>query len=124
MVASFPSSCISAADADALSEMASWPSSTTLPELIALLLEADDCEAAQWEGEKVWYGMGAPVVAGALCAASLERLVYLDAQLAVPIALTAPTPHMSAGKPELVSCLLYTSPSPRDQRGSRMPSSA
>ena len=30
-------------------------------------------------------------------------------------------------KPELVSvntCLLYTSPSPRDQRGSRMPSSA
>ena len=24
----------------------------------------------------------------------------------------------------LVSCLLYTSPSPRDQRGSRMPSSA
>ena len=103
MVASFPSSCISAADADALSEMASWPSSTTLPELIALLLQADDCEAAQWEGEKVWYGMGAPVVAGALCAASLERLVYLDAQLAVPIALTAPTPHMSAGQPELVS---------------------
>ena len=25
---------------------------------------------------------------------------------------------------ELESCLLYTSPSPRDQRGSRMPSSA
>ena len=25
---------------------------------------------------------------------------------------------------ELVICLLYTSPSPRDQRGSRMPSSA
>ena len=29
------------------------------------------------------------------------------------------------GKPStVVSCLLYTSPSPRDQRGSRMPSSA
>ena len=28
------------------------------------------------------------------------------------------------GAPDLVSCLLYTSPSPRDQRGSRMPSSA
>ena len=27
-------------------------------------------------------------------------------------------------KPMLASCLLYTSPSPRDQRGSRMPSSA
>ena len=25
---------------------------------------------------------------------------------------------------EVISCLLYTSPSPRDQRGSRMPSSA
>ena len=25
---------------------------------------------------------------------------------------------------QLISCLLYTSPSPRDQRGSRMPSSA
>ena len=25
---------------------------------------------------------------------------------------------------ELMACLLYTSPSPRDQRGSRMPSSA
>ena len=25
---------------------------------------------------------------------------------------------------QLINCLLYTSPSPRDQRGSRMPSSA
>ena len=28
------------------------------------------------------------------------------------------------GNPVYYSCLLYTSPSPRDQRGSRMPSSA
>ena len=28
------------------------------------------------------------------------------------------------GKAEIIGCLLYTSPSPRDQRGSRMPSSA
>ena len=28
------------------------------------------------------------------------------------------------GTDELLGCLLYTSPSPRDQRGSRMPSSA
>ena len=27
-------------------------------------------------------------------------------------------------EPEVKACLLYTSPSPRDQRGSRMPSSA
>ena len=31
-------------------------------------------------------------------------------------------PYANAG--ELIFCLLYTSPSPRDQRGSRMPSSA
>ena len=29
-----------------------------------------------------------------------------------------------AGLVQMLSCLLYTSPSPRDQRGSRMPSSA
>ena len=32
--------------------------------------------------------------------------------------------YMSQSSKELSSCLLYTSPSPRDQRGSRMPSSA
>ena len=29
-----------------------------------------------------------------------------------------------SGDDALIGCLLYTSPSPRDQRGSRMPSSA
>ena len=29
-----------------------------------------------------------------------------------------------SGSPASTTCLLYTSPSPRDQRGSRMPSSA
>ena len=33
-------------------------------------------------------------------------------------------PVMRALNPKLIYCLLYTSPSPRDQRGSRMPSSA
>ena len=33
-------------------------------------------------------------------------------------------PSMQEGSEELMTCLLYTSPSPRDQRGSRMPSSA
>ena len=31
---------------------------------------------------------------------------------------------LTAAHEMLISCLLYTSPSPRDQRGSRMPSSA
>ena len=37
--------------------------------------------------------------------------------------LTDPSEQLS-GEISLYSCLLYTSPSPRDQRGSRMPSSA
>ena len=40
---------------------------------------------------------------------------------------TKPWPALSADKPSAghgFVCLLYTSPSPRDQRGSRMPSSA
>ena len=40
--------------------------------------------------------------------------------------LRAPTPSAAAmsATPDLNTCLLYTSPSPRDQRGSHMPSSA
>ena len=33
-------------------------------------------------------------------------------------------PHDAKENPNITACLLYTSPSPRDQRGSRMPSSA
>ena len=36
----------------------------------------------------------------------------------------APAPGMSDDVRAAITCLLYTSPSPRDQRGSRMPSSA
>ena len=32
--------------------------------------------------------------------------------------------HIPVGSVVCIICLLYTSPSPRDQRGSRMPSSA
>ena len=35
-----------------------------------------------------------------------------------------PPPQRDALEPLIEDCLLYTSPSPRDQRGSRMPSSA
>ena len=34
------------------------------------------------------------------------------------------TPKRSAGSTKLIVCLLYTSPSPRDKRQARMPSSA
>ena len=35
-----------------------------------------------------------------------------------------PFPYEGDEDPDLINCLLYTYPSPRDQRGSRMPSSA
>ena len=47
------------------------------------------------------------------------ELSKVSAEIARDIADAADHPVIVAG-----SCLLYTSPSPRDQRGSRMPSSA
>ena len=50
----------------------------------------------------------------------LARWVYTLAAVARNLAS-----HESTGRDEIIkACLLYTSPSPRDQRGSRMPSSA
>ena len=42
----------------------------------------------------------------------------------VATSAAAAKPPPASARPLYVSCLLYTSPSPRDQRGSRMPSSA
>ena len=45
----------------------------------------------------------------------------------VPLLLVTSALHLKASADtlsEFDACLLYTSPSPRDQRGSRMPSSA
>ena len=46
------------------------------------------------------------------------RQIEIDAGLVCAVAYS----HVEVG--EYLLCLLYTSPSPRDQRGSRMPSSA
>ena len=53
-----------------------------------------------------------------------EFVTVASAPLVVPpeYGLTPPSP--GAPRPQELACLLYTSPSPRDQRGSRMPSSA
>ena len=48
-------------------------------------------------------------------------LINLAWGLAVYVGVVVAGPYSSA---HLNPCLLYTSPSPRDQRGSRMPSSA
>ena len=64
----------------------------------------DTAEAASDDAYTVTHAMGDTVIEG-----TPERVVVLD------------SPHLDA----LVAlCLLYTSPSPRDKRQSRMPSSA
>ena len=71
-------------------------------------------------------------------AQALERRILLfDGAMGTEIQKHQPKPEdfpdnkdgfndgLSQTRPELIkTCLLYTSPSPRDQRGSRMPSSA
>ena len=44
--------------------------------------------------------------------------------IAFPLVFSGDTPVVGISDDRLYPCLLYTSPSPRDQRGSRMPSSA
>ena len=56
-----------------------------------------------------------------------DRLSFSDAKNSppVPVALQAIVNRAASKAPaDRYPCLLYTSPSPRDQRGSRMPSSA
>ena len=55
-----------------------------------------------------------------------SRRVAMDRSLgdAESAASSSPVPDARAYVVSLSACLLYTSPSPRDQRGSRMPSSA
>ena len=48
-----------------------------------------------------------------------NHTTFLDAKK-----LISPKLNYGSRKEILLACLLYTSPSPRDQRGSRMPSSA
>ena len=50
-------------------------------------------------------------------------IVYRAKSLEAATAITAADPMHQSGARDY-TCLLYTSPSPRDQRGSRMPSSA
>ena len=60
--------------------------------------------------------------------ATVPRIGVLLTNLGTPEAPTAKAlkPYLKQflWDPRVVDCLLYTSPSPRDQRGSRMPSSA
>ena len=73
--------------------------------------------AYEWDRvERAWSTMGGDLTAGG-GGGSIER-VAISGDGAV-VAVGAPGDETTNG-----TCLLYTSPSPRDQRGSRMPSSA
>ena len=66
-------------------------------------------------------GLGAAALASLLQARGYTvRLRKLDPYLNVDPGTMSPTQHGEV----FVTCLLYTSPSPRDMRRSRMPSSA
>ena len=54
----------------------------------------------------------------------LFRTVLMGATLMVAACSGGSDAELFVEAVDYVACLLYTSPSPRDQRGSRMPSSA
>ena len=91
-------------------------------------LHVYDSAEHQWRTEAVH---PQPVINGS--AISLAGFIYVvggegaDGQPADTTAVYSPTENLwqqAASLPQAVSCLLYTSPSPRDKRQSRMPSSA
>ena len=68
----------------------------------------------------IYAGMYVPVALGLV---SFFSVWYLRGSMEAPVYLL--TLAASSGLEQYhYGCLLYTSPSPRDQRGSRMPSSA
>ena len=73
---------------------------------------------------------GSAVVSGTFAVKSNAlRVVALNASAHVAIstgtATAAATDYVvTTSRPEVIACLLYTSPSPRDRTRSRMPSSA
>ena len=66
-----------------------------------------------------------PVIAGAGSNETRVSIKYAQHAKAMGAdAALVVTPYYNKPSQEGIFCLLYTSPSPRDQRGSRMPSSA
>ena len=66
-------------------------------------------------------------VTKALTAMAAEAMVVVRATVEITVAAAVEAKEvttLAVARAVLSVCLLYTSPSPRDQRGSRMPSSA
>ena len=90
------------------------------PSVGAALRRATRSVAVKWGDRVVMVGGDAPVV--------VQSMTNTDTADAIATAIQVK--ELALAGSELVRitvntpCLLYTSPSPRDQRGSRMPSSA
>ena len=81
------------------------------------LLPRSPIDTSVWQPERLDFA------AGALCVEPLERRPVAG-HLYEGDVLDTTTIEALTNEEEAEYCLLYTSPSPRDQRGSRMPSSA
>ena len=79
-----------------------------------------ELEAAKMIGA----GLAAIALAGAGGGIGIIFGNYLSGAMRNPSAAQKQFPNLLLGFALAEACLLYTSPSPRDQRGSRMPSSA
>ena len=66
----------------------------------------------------------ASLAVGGLGAAAHGDIQAYNTPIPIPEGVGAQVSLSNAGLDFFMTCLLYTSPSPRDQRGSRMPSSA
>ena len=63
-------------------------------------------------------------IAGELIREINNRVAFLNDVGLDYLTIARTSASLSNGEAQRIRCLLYTSPSPRDQRGSRMPSSA
>ena len=99
--------------------------------LLRLLPQAEFWQRVAFSAGRILLGFGLGALSSAVLAVAAEKWEWVDALLAPVMQLVKATPVASFIILALVwvsgsslSCLLYTSPSPRDRQKSRMPSSA
>ena len=84
---------------------------------------SDFADAVAWVAHNIPSHPLEPILAGVLLTANDEGLTINGFDYEISTEVTIPAEVVDNGS-VVVSCLLYTSPSPRDKRQSRMPSSA
>ena len=85
-------------------------------DVLLIALDTKGTEAGALSATKAAVKAGADVILGPILANNVKA--------SSREARRTQTPLIAFSTDQTVACLLYTSPSPRDQRGSRMPSSA